>query len=197
MYKDINMYLKADLCLRDKKPNGAIDGFLTKAYHAVTKKSILRNMDRIKSYQYTRVNDSGNVVPENRSARKTSQLRVKENALSVCQFMLDNFEKRMRAVNAMHSRNTVKRHADKYKYMGKLKGKKRALREPKWLTEKDRLLINAIYKEAKALRKGGLNVHVDHIIPLCGDKISGLHVPENLEIVPALDNLLKNNTWRI
>ena len=145
MYKDINMYLKSGLCLRDKKPNGAIDGFVTKAYHAVTKKGIVRAMGKIENYQHTYAS-RGKVLLDNRPSLSEKQERQRGKALVACQFMLDNFEKRMRAVNAMHSRNTVKRHADKYKYMGKLKGKKRALREPKWLTEKDRLLINAIYK---------------------------------------------------
>ena len=197
MYKDIKVYLKAGLRLRDKKQNGAIDSFVTKAYHAVTKKGIVRAMGKIENYQHTKTAGNGKQYIDSSPSKLEQQERQRGKALVACQFMLDNFEKRMRAVRAMYSRMTVKRHYDKYKYMGKLKGKKRALREPSWLSEKDKLLINAIYKEAKVLRKGGLKVHVDHIIPLCGDKISGLHVPENLEIVPALDNLLKNNQWEV
>ena len=196
MYKDITKYLEAGLRLKDKRQHGDIDGFVTKAYHAVTKKGIIRAMGKIENYQHTQA-VNGKQYIDSSPSKLEQQERQRAKALAICTFMLDNFEKRMRAVRAMYSRRTVKRHSDRYKYMGKLKGQKRALREPKWLSEKDKSLITAIYKEAKALRKGGLKVHVDHIIPLCGEKISGLHIPENLEIVPALDNLLKNNQWEV
>lgn len=42
----------------------------------------------------------------------------------------------------------------------------------------------------------GFAWHVDHVIPLQGKRVSGLHVWNNLAVIPAVDNLKKGCSWR-
>ena len=56
--------------------------------------------------------------------------------------------------------------------------------------------IKRIYEEcAELTEKTGVPHHVDHIIPLQGDNVCGLHVENNLRIIPATDNIVKGNTY--
>jgi hypothetical protein len=69
-------------------------------------------------------------------------------------------------------------------------------RIPKWITPKDIKVMKKLY--AQATRKTlatGVKYHVDHIIPLRGKLVSGLHVPSNLQVISAKENLVKNNTY--
>jgi hypothetical protein len=69
-------------------------------------------------------------------------------------------------------------------------------RVPTWLSPFDKLKIRCIYAIARMLtRENGEPWHVDHIIPLHGKTVSGLHVPSNLQILRAKDNHLKNNRF--
>ena len=68
------------------------------------------------------------------------------------------------------------------------------LRTPKWLSNDDLWMIEQAY-ELAALRKKATGVawHVDHVVPLQGQDVSGLHVPWNLQVIPWRQNLSKGN----
>ena len=65
---------------------------------------------------------------------------------------------------------------------------------PSWLNESQLLAIKCKYQLAAMLNIHGVERwHVDHIVPLRGKTVSGLHVPWNLQVMPAKDNLAKGN----
>ena len=92
---------------------------------------------------------------------------------------------RYKAVNkGKVNADTIKRRAAKLK------------RTPAWLTEDDHWMMEQAY-ELSALRTKlfGFPWHVDHVLPLQGKYVSGLHVPTNLQVVPWLDNVSKANKY--
>lgn len=65
---------------------------------------------------------------------------------------------------------------------------------PGWLTEDHKAAIRATYKAARsAWLNTGVKHHVDHIVPLQGENVSGLHVPWNLQVITAHQNWKKYN----
>lgn len=69
-------------------------------------------------------------------------------------------------------------------------------RTPSWLNSGHLFEIDCIYRYCSALRSIGLDYEVDHIIPLQGKLASGLHVPENLQVIPTVENRRKSNKTR-
>ena len=97
---------------------------------------------------------------------------------------------------------------DQYKKMYRAKNKdrlaerdtnKRLLKlkvTPKWITKEELKLIDNLYKKCRDMTKNsGIKYHVDHIIPLKGKNVCGLHVLSNLQIISATENIKKSNKF--
>ncbi len=71
-------------------------------------------------------------------------------------------------------------------------------RTPAWLTESDQQDILSMYSFAKKLEDlCGIEYEVDHIVPLQGSNVSGLHVPWNLQILTKRSNRVKGNRYDV
>ena len=58
--------------------------------------------------------------------------------------------------------------------------------------------IKVFYKESHRLTKEtGIKHNVDHIIPLNGELVSGLHVHTNLQVITAAENIRKHNKFEV
>jgi len=78
------------------------------------------------------------------------------------------------------------------------KALKRATRAKQARVLWDKEFTDFVYMEAHALRKlrntsTGFDWHVDHVVPLKGNNICGLHVWNNFAVIPKVDNLRKGN----
>ena len=105
-----------------------------------------------------------------------------------------------RAKNPNHANTKTVKKAYKDANPGKVRadmGKRRAAkmqRTPAWLTEDDFWLMEQAYELATLRTKMfGFAWHVDHVLPLQGKYVSGLHTPYNLQVIPASENIRKAN----
>lgn len=103
----------------------------------------------------------------------------------------ENTEKEKKYRKEYKKNNKDKVNAFTAKYRANKKN-----RVPKWVTSEDLWLIKEIYDLA-ALRSKitGVQWHVDHIIPINGTNVSGLHCVSNLQVIVGTANMSKNNKW--
>ena len=137
------------------------------AYHANPSR-------RIKALEKYHASPDGKIKARAASAklRSTPEGRAKHNAANSV-WVRNNLDK----ANALHA----KRKAAKLS------------RTPKWA---DLLKIAEFYKEAnRRAKETGVMHSVDHIIPLKGKLVSGLHVHTNLQVITLAQNNAKSNIF--
>ena len=138
-----------------------------------------------RSCEYQRKNPE-KVNAKNRKWRHDNPDSVKQSS---AKWKRDNREA-IRIWSQLYLQDNLARFA----YRTSLARASKIMRTPVWANE---ICISMIYRRAAIKRKMGQDVHVDHIIPLQGELVSGLHVPENLQILEASENLSKSNSFEV
>lgn len=83
-------------------------------------------------------------------------------------------------------RNWYQKNQEKQKIKAQFEKAEKLKRMPSWA---DKEAIAEFYRNCPP------GYHVDHIIPLRGKNVCGLHVIENLQYLPAKENLSKGNKF--
>ena len=126
-------------------------------------------------------------------ARARDLANPEQSAARKAKWRKENLQRHNAINREWFANNKDKRAA----YQGKRKAAQ-LQRTPKWLTESELRMIEAKYSLAAMLtRETGIIHHVDHISPLQGKKVSGLHVFSNLRVIPGTDNVKKSNSYQI
>ena len=132
-------------------------------------------------------------------------LDKKEHVAAVnAEWVRKNRDKKAAINRACHERNREKRREQDARSKKNNKGRvnsqnafRRARRieaTPKWLTPEQKDDIKKLYKlSQKFERVFGVKYHIDHIVPLNGENVCGLHVPWNLQILESKMNIKKSN----
>ena len=95
-----------------------------------------------------------------------------------------------------HRKSWLKNNLNKHNAKTAKQRASKLQRTPPWLTAEHFAEIQAFYTQSKALTQStGVAYHVDHIVPLRGESVSGLHVPWNLQVITATENCSKNNRF--
>jgi 5-methylcytosine-specific restriction endonuclease McrA len=159
-----------------------------------------RACETIRSKAYRKAN------PEKESARKKAyrEANLEKEAARYRAHREANLEKLLAYEKAYREANREKLTA-KAKAWAKDNPEKRAAnaakrraaklqRTPPWLTQQHHDQIASMYAERTRLNyETGIDHHVDHIVPLQGKNVCGLHVPWNLQVLTATENIRKSN----
>ena len=136
--------------------------------------------------------------------KKNRDVELKKSCIKTKIWYLKNKEEVLKKKSEYHLKNREKilsyqkkwrkENTEKTAFLTSLFRAKKKQRTPPWVTKQMRDLMKQEYELAKwASSVIGVKFHVDHIVPLQGETVSGLHVPWNLRVIPSTQNISKRN----
>lgn len=173
----------------------------TKEYTSAYMKSYyIANRDKYKAYGKKKY------AKEKEQLKQQYELNKKQILEQKRKLRLENPEKYQARDKAYYEKHRAKRIEKSLRWARNNPAKKNAQvrkrehakskRAPPWLTPDQLAQIGLFYDAATRLTKEiGIAFAVDHIVPLQGKNVSGLHVPWNLQVITAAENSSKGNRY--
>lgn len=126
------------------------------------------------------------------SYREENRERLREKYYETADWHREYYK----ANKSKYAANSMKRRLESAHKINAAAAKRRAAKRQRQiqLSAEHIAQMEAFYMEAeRRTRETGVKHHVDHIVPLQGKLVAGLHVPWNMQVLPATDNLSKYN----
>ena len=187
------------ICLQEKEYAGfyprdsAADGYRSECKKCCVEKSKARyRKDLEASRLWQRENHRKKVEANpNWHVEHYAKNKDKMSEYNAKYYLTKNREKRIKQASEWVANNRGRANANKKAYkVAKINAC------PPWLNEEHHWMIQEAYDLAQTRSEMlGFTWHVDHIVPLRGKKVSGLHVPWNLQVIPGSDNMSKSNKF--
>jgi hypothetical protein len=153
-----------------------------RAYRAKNKEKIA-----LKKAEYAKTN------PEK---IKISKAKYRKNNAEVLKAKGKEYIRKNSEKITIYIKTYRQKNVGKVRYWAMKRHTAKLQRTPAWLTGIDLERIQNEYKLAALLTKlTGEPWHVDHIVPLQGKNVSGLHTPSNLRAIRGAENISKRNHW--
>ena len=103
---------------------------------------------------------------------------------------------RPKITRTLQTKNWRSNNRDKANALYALRRASKKNATPPWLTKQDKDEILELYTICQMFKLyTGQEYHVDHIVPLRSKNVCGLHIPCNLRIISAFENLSKSNKF--
>jgi len=138
--------------------------------------------------------------PECKTCEKIAYQEYQKKKLDY--FRQVNRKAYLKKVGALKRRSSLQMTDELRRQYALDKATRRATRAKQARVYWDKDLTDFIYMEAHSLRKlrnkvTNIEWHVDHVIPLKGKNICGLHVWNNFAVIPKVENLRKGNNHSV
>lgn len=135
--------------------------------------------------------------------RRYAKAYEERNRVKRLKYLHDNSSKisETHRLYRLNNKDKKRESCERYRLNNKevaARHRKGVRRASTYTSEVDSLTIKGMYLLRDLLTLStGMTHHVDHIIPINGVSVSGLHVAGNLQILTATDNIRKSNKWVI